>query len=69
MKRKLSLLVLLLGISWVSSLSGAIPYPACNVFCAGQSSGAPCLCPVGTDRPGATATCGTWNRVGGCWLE
>jgi hypothetical protein len=70
MKRKLLVLTALLGISLTPSLGGAaLPYPACNVFCPGKSSGTPCLCPVGTDRPGHQTTCGKWNQVGGCWYE
>lgn len=44
----------------------AVPY--CNsTYCAGQPAGKLCGCPPHTDKPGATATCGSWNRVGVCW--
>lgn len=69
MRRKLLVLAVLLGASLASATRGAIPYPACNLFCSGKSSGTPCLCPVGTDRAGAQVTCGNWNSVGGCWYE
>lgn len=59
------LLALVSAFAWTPSAE-AVAYCSSS-YCAGQSSTKSCGCPPHTDRPGAPATCGSWNRVGVCW--
>jgi hypothetical protein len=68
MKRLLLALALLSGAVAVPSVE-AIVYPPCDTYCPGKASSTVCGCPVWTDRDYAKVTCGSWNRVGGCWYE
>ena len=68
MKRLLIALALLVVALVVPSVE-AIVYPPCDTYCPGKASSTACGCPVWTDRDYAKVTCGSWNRVGGCWYE
>lgn len=67
--RKLFALTAVLAVSALSfSTPRAEAIAACSAtYCAGKLATASCACPSWTDRPGAPATCGSWNRVGVCW--
>ena len=69
--KKLVLLTASLTLLVVASLAPqaeAVGYCSAT-YCAGKPASALCGCPPWTDRPGATAFCGSWNRVGACWYE
>lgn len=68
MKRLLIALALLGVAAFVPSVDAAF-YPPCDTYCPGKTSSTVCGCPVWTDRDFAKVTCGSWNRVGGCWYE
>lgn len=48
--------------------ASAVPY-CDSSYCIGKPPWTRCGCPPYTDRPGASATCGSWNQVGVCWYE
>ena len=60
-----AVLVVAVLASWVSPAE-AVAY--CDSgYCVGKPSTTFCGCPPWTDRRGQRATCGSWNKVGGCW--
>lgn len=68
---KRMLLTVLLSLSAIVTLwqpdVQAVGY--CNeTTCRNGPADRLCGCPPHTDQPGATATCGSWNRVGICWF-
>jgi hypothetical protein len=67
--RKLFGLAVLLGLTALMPAPRveAIGYPSCDLPCPTTTTN--CSCPPWTDRPGHITTCGSWNRVGGCWYE
>jgi hypothetical protein len=67
--KKLLFLAVAFGLTLASSAVQAVGYPPCDTYCPTASATSKCLCPVWTDRPYAVVTCGSWNRVGGCWYE
>ncbi len=71
MKKKLFGLTIALGITVLASWAGPAEAvgPCSATYCAGKPASAKCGCPPGTDFPGKTAFCGSWNRVGACWAE
>jgi hypothetical protein len=69
MKRMMLIALALLGVSATLPSGEAAFYPPCDTYCPGKTSSTVCGCPVWTDRDYAKVTCGSWNRVGGCWYE
>jgi hypothetical protein len=70
MKKKLLLLLAVLALCCLAWTPGeASCPPSCDTYCPGKPGSAICGCPKWTDRPCRTVTCGSWNRVGGCWYE
>lgn len=59
------LLALVSGLAWTPAAE-AVGYCSAT-YCANQPATKLCGCPPHTDKPGATAFCGSWNRVGACW--
>jgi hypothetical protein len=64
MKRKMLALALLLGIT---ALASAVPpaeaslYDCGGLFCQGKYSNTVCYCSASSERPGWSATCGSWK--------
>lgn len=70
MKKKLLLLLAVLGLCCVSWTTGeAACYPSCDTYCPGKPASTVCGCPQWTDRWCRKVTCGSWNQVGACWYE
>lgn len=69
--KKLLTLAAALGLALVASLAPRAEAAAyCSkTYCQGKPSSTVCGCPPGTDRVGAPSTCGSWDKVGGCWYE
>lgn len=59
-------LLLALGFAFAGAPAAEAVGYCSATYCANQPSKL-CGCPPHTDRPGATAFCGSWNRVGACW--
>jgi hypothetical protein len=74
MRRKLLVFAVAAGIAGIASWAPrAEASDYCESICyfASSGPGTPCTCSAGTDRPGRTATCGTWEGTGtrGCFLS
>jgi hypothetical protein len=71
MTRKLLVLTALLVLTILASWAPhAEAIGGCSAsFCASRPPSTKCGCPPGTDFPGKSVTCGSWNLVGGCWAE
>lgn len=67
LKRLAPVAVLALVSAFASTPAAEAVGYCSSTYCAGQPSTKLCGCPPHTDKPGATATCGSWNRVGVCW--
>ena len=69
--RRITLLAAWLGLAaFLALVPSASAVPWCNSsYCIGKPPSTLCGCPPFTDRPGAAATCGSWNQVGVCWYE